>query len=57
MFDKVNESSIGLDEESVLFETQMTIFQSNSEDRNSMLNERRSGVKKVDDEHLIRLAK
>ena len=47
-----------IDEESVMFETQMIQFDQDSDTNKSGGSEygRRSGVKKVDDEHLIRLA-
>ena len=50
-------SNRALEEESVWFETQMTQFESRSEEQKRATHERRSGLKKVDEEHLLRLAK
>ena len=55
VFEKLNQDEQPMDEESVWFESQFTQFSRSSSDvsRGSVCSERRSGVKKVDDEYLI----
>lgn len=57
VFEKMSSTDSKIDEESVWFETQFTQFDNQSDPLDRKASDRRSGVKKVDDEYLIHLAK